>query len=83
MTANKTIEWTPQVEQRVRAKITLENDLTDDGMGIQLCASRGDELIVRQVRHGYRNCIAVSHEHITDNAFCVALDEIEPCAKAY
>lgn len=69
--------WTPIVGQKVRAKITMINDLTHDGMGRELCAERNDTLIVRQVGSGYLNCISVSHEHITDRAFCCAPDEIE------
>jgi len=73
-----TSEWVPIVGQRVRAKIEMLDDLTDEGMGLQCCAKKGDELIVRRIGSGYRYCIAVSHEHITDCAFCVAVDEIEP-----
>ena len=65
------------IGQKVIAKITLLNDLTEDGMGVELCAKLGDVLIVRQISSGYRNCISVSHEHITDKMFCVAEDEIE------
>lgn len=65
------------VGMRVRALIHMDSDLTDDGMGIQRCANKGDELIIRRVDSGYKNCIAVSHENITDRAFCVAPDEIE------
>ena len=71
-------DWVPVVGQRVRAKVDMLNDLTCDGMAVEHCASKGEELIVRKVSSGYRNCIAVSHEHITDRAFCVAVDEIEP-----
>jgi len=72
------MEWIPKVGQKVRAKITMENDLTDDGMGIQLCANRGDTLIVHKVSSGYLNCISVSHEGVADRAFCCAPNEIEP-----
>jgi hypothetical protein len=64
------------VGDRVVALVNMENDLTCDGMGVELCASKGEELIVRRVSFGYLNCIAVSHEHVTDRAFCVAPDEI-------
>jgi hypothetical protein len=60
----------------VVALIDMLNDLTCDGMGVEHCASKGEELIVRKVSFGYTNCIAVSHEHITDRAFCVAPNEI-------
>ena len=72
------MEWIPTVGQKVCATVTMENDLTDDGMGIQLCANRGDTLIVRKVSSGYLNCISVSHEGVTDRAFCCAPNEIEP-----
>lgn len=71
-------DWVPVVGQRVRAKIDMLNDLREDGMGVEHCASKGEELIVRKVSSGFLNCISVSHEHITDRAFCVAVDEIEP-----
>ena len=71
-----------KVGQKVRAKITLENDLQEDGIGVQLCASAGDELIIRKISSGYRNCISVSHEGITDRAFCVHESEIEPIDEA-
>jgi len=71
-------QWVPVVGQRVRAKVEMLNDLREDGMGVEHCASAGDELIVRKVSSGFLNCISVSHEHITDRAFCVAVDEIEP-----
>lgn len=78
MDEHATTDWTPFVGQRVRAKIEMLDDLTDEGMGLQCCAKKGDELIIRRISSGYRNYIAVSHEHITDRAFCVAADEIEP-----
>lgn len=64
------------VGDRVVALVQMEDDLTDDGLGVQHCANKGDTLIVRRVSFGYVNCIAVSHEHITDRAFCVAPNEI-------
>lgn len=77
-----THEHTPErpafaVGDRVVALVHMENDLIADGMGVEHCASKGDELIVRRVSFGYLNCIAVSHEHVTDRAFCVAPHEIE------
>lgn len=66
------------VGQRVRALVDMENDLTEDGMGVEQCASKGDVLVVRRVGSGYLNCIAVSHEYITDGrAFCAAPTELE------
>jgi len=70
------------VGDRVVALIDMINDLRSDGMGVELCARNGDELIVRSVSFGYLNCIAVSHEHITDRAFCVAPNEIAAITKA-
>ncbi|MBT2326055.1 hypothetical protein J7E62_27375 [Variovorax paradoxus] len=67
-----------RVGQKVTALVNMENDLTDDGMGVEQCARSGETLVVRRVSSGYLNCIAVSHEHITDRAFCVAPHEIQP-----
>lgn len=65
------------VGDRVVALVDMENDLTEDGMGVEHCASKGEELIVRRVSFGYVNCIAVSHDYVTDGrAFCVAPSEI-------
>lgn len=74
-------EHTPEspafsVGDKVEALIEMINDLTSEGMGVQHCARKGDKLIVRRVSFGYINCITVSHEHITDRAFCVSPDEI-------
>jgi len=74
-------EHTPEapafaVGDAVTALIDMENDLTDDGMGVELCARKGEALIVRRVAFGYLNCISVSHPQITDRAFCVAPHEI-------
>ena len=66
------------VGQHLRAKRNMINDLSDEGMGIQHCAEVGDRLVVRQIGSGYKNCIAVSHEGITDRCLCVAPEEIEP-----
>lgn len=65
------------VDDKVTALIRMDNDLREDGMGIEHCASKGDTLVVRKVSFGFLNCISVSHEHITDRAFCVAPNEIE------
>lgn len=70
------MEHTFEVGQRVVALVEMINDMTDDGMGRELCARAGEELIVRKVSSGYKNCINVSHENIIDRAFCVAPDEI-------
>ncbi len=71
------------VGDRVVALVECINDLTDDGMGIEYCAKKGDELIVRRVKFGFLNCIAVSHEHITDGrTFGVAPHEIASVQKA-
>jgi hypothetical protein len=47
-----TAEWVPVVGQRVRAKIDMLNDLREDGMGVERCASKGEELIVRKESGG-------------------------------
>lgn len=67
-----------EVGQKVRAKIDLTNDLREDGMGVEHCASKGDELIVRRVTD--YGSFAVSHEHITDRAFIATADELESVA---
>ena len=66
-----------QVGQKVIALVDMVNDLTDDGMGRELCATSGEELIIRRIGTGYTNCISVSHEHITDRSFCCAPDKIK------
>jgi hypothetical protein len=67
-----------EVGQKVRAKIDMTNDLREDGMGVEHCASKGDELIVRRVTD--YGSFAVSHEHITDRAFIATADELEAVA---
>lgn len=65
-----------QSGDRVRALVDCDNDLTEDGMGVEHCASRGDELIMRgpsTVPGRWK----VSHEHITGRAFLVDPHEIE------
>lgn len=64
----------PEVGQKVNARIDLISDLRDDGLGIEVCAKRGDDLIVRRITDGF---ICVSHEDITDRSFSVKLDEID------
>lgn len=59
---------------KVRAKIDMLNDLTEDGLGVSLCANKGDLLIVRKLNGQW---IHVSHEHVLDRTFCVTADEIE------
>lgn len=65
------------IGQRVRALVHMENDLRDDGMGIEHCASKGDVLVVRRISGGIVNSVIVSHEHITDRSFCAAPGELE------
>ena len=36
-----------EIGDKVTAKIDLLSDMRDEGMGMQLCANKGDELIVR------------------------------------
>lgn len=67
-----------EVGQKVRAKIDMTNDLREDGIGVEHCASKGDELIVRRVTD--YGSFAVSHEHITDRAFIATADELEAVA---
>lgn len=64
------------VGQRVRALVEMVDDQTDEGAGIQLCARKGDELIVRKVPGG--KWVIVSHPNVTDGrGFCVSPDEVE------
>ena len=65
----------------VVALVDLVNDLRDEGMGVQCCAHKGDELVVRKVYFGFLNCISVSHAHVTDRSFCVAPNEISIITK--
>jgi hypothetical protein len=72
------------VGDRVIALVNMDNDLSDEGFGVQHCASKGDALIVRRVgwSGGCVNCIAVSHEHITDRTFGVAPHEIAKATRS-
>lgn len=63
------------IGQKVKAKITMTNDLRDAGMGVEVCAYAGDELIIREDRGNGR--FAVSHEDITDNSFIATDGELE------
>lgn len=63
------------VGQKVKAKICLVDDYTEDGLGSLVCANAGDALIIRKVRgHGR---FEVSHEHITDRSFIATDGELE------
>lgn len=66
-----------KVGMKVRALVTMDNDMVDNGYGIERCADIGDTLIVRGIGVGYRNCISVSHKPAPDYTFCVAPAEIE------
>jgi hypothetical protein len=70
-----------KIGDRVRALVDCNNDLCDDGLGIEHCASRGDELIVRR-ESTIPGRLCVSHEHITDRSFLVDPHEIELVAPA-
>lgn len=65
----------PEVGQKVNARIDLIEDLTEDGLGVCVCAKRGEELVVRRISESGRIC--VSHEHITDRSFTVTTEEID------
>lgn len=73
--AGEAVAWPPLVGQRVRAKIDMVNNMREDGMGIELCANAGDELIVRRLSGPF---ISVSHEYVVDRSFSVTVEEIEP-----
>lgn len=68
----------PAVNDRVR----LTEDIWDDGCDNHhppgYFAQRGEVLIVRSLDPGHEHPVLISHEHITDNSFRVALSEIEP-----
>jgi hypothetical protein len=65
------------VGDRVRALVACDNDLTDDGMGIEHCAQRGDVLIVRRFS-SVPGRLVVSHEDVTDGrGFLVDPHEVE------
>lgn len=64
--------------QKSVAKIRMINDLSEDGLGISCCANKGDELVIRKILSvicGKQN-YAVSHENVTDSAFCAFHDEL-------
>ena len=66
------------VGDAVRARIEMINDLTEDGMGFELCACKNDKLIVRAVRPDSVRVYSVSHEHITDRTFGASEHELDP-----
>jgi hypothetical protein len=67
------------VGDKVVALVSMDEGPSSD-IPLMRCACKGDLLIVREVSFGYRNCITVSHEHITDRPFCVAPSEIAKAA---
>lgn len=79
--AQQTLDQRPAIGSRIRVLVNCENDLREDGMGVEHCASKGEELIVRQHGHNLKT-IVVSHEHITDRSFCVFEGEYEVVAAA-
>lgn len=72
----------PEIGSRVRVTVDCESDLRDAGMGVELCASKGEELIVRGHSPYVDTRIYVSHEHITDRSFSVDAGEYEVLPKA-
>ena len=66
-----------RVDQKVRALERLGDTPSGDSPG-GLYASPGEILIVRAINPTYAYPVAVSHEHITDRTFGVAVNEIEP-----
>lgn len=77
MTAQHSPGQRPAIGSRIRVTVDCENDLRDAGMGVELCASKGEELIVRGHSPYNAGRIYVSHEHITDRSFAVNQDEYE------
>lgn len=67
-------------EYTVGQKVKLLKDIFDDGADHHppsYLARKGEVLIVRSIRPRTFP-VYISHEHITDNSFGVALGEIEP-----
>lgn len=67
----------PAIGTRIRVTVICENDLRDAGMGVEVCARRGEVLIVRGHSPFSESTIYVSHEHITDRSFAVYEGEYE------
>lgn len=63
-----------EVGQRVRCKIDMWSDCSNEGMGMQLYARKDDEVIVREVVGEY---LYVSHEQVTNRSFSVKPEEVE------
>ena len=75
-----------EIEIGAKVKVTVDcwDDLRDDGMGMSLCAGRGEVLVVRGHSTFMEGRLFVSHEHITDRSFTVDPGEYEllPAAHA-
>lgn len=67
----------PAVGQRVALLADIWDDGCENHHPSGYLAQRGEILIVRAVDPGHEFPVCVSHEHITDNSFRVALSEIE------
>lgn len=44
----------------VKAAVQMENDMRDEGMGVILCANKGDDLIIKEIRHNHTLVVARS-----------------------
>lgn len=67
-------------EYAIGQRVQLLADIWDDGQDHHPAghlARKGEVLIVRAFDQGHEFPVCVSHEHITDRSFRVALDEIE------
>lgn len=59
---------------KVKAAIRMENDMRDEGLGVILCAEKGDELVVKEIRHG--NGLFVVSRSSDGYEFVCGLNEI-------
>jgi hypothetical protein len=75
--SDKATELQLSIGSRIRVTVDCESDLRDAGMGVELCASKGEELIVRGHSPYSEGRIYVSHEHVTDRSFSVDRSEYE------
>lgn len=65
------------------SKIRLLTSIFDDGEDHRppgWLAMKGEVLVVRRIIGGATEQIAVSHEDVTDSAFCICRGEYEPLA---
>ena len=66
-----------KVGDKVTARIRMLDDLRDEGMGMQVCADKGDILIIRKISEYTKNRFYVSHVDVLDRAFIADMNELE------